>query len=123
MSDMHVLDITNGVARVVMHFPVPTGNNAVGTPWVTVVLENAGFNEDGSPATPRTKLRTIDAVEKAEIEAGTIIEFTADIPGLVEATDAGRRSLVRTVYAAVKATKATQFQDRFQFYGHTESEA
>ena len=123
MADMHVLDIVNGVARVVMHFPVPTGNNSVETPWTTALLESTGFNEDGTPATPKTVLRTITAGEKSDIETGTIAEFVTNVAGLTEGTVAGRRDLMRTVYAAFKAAKTTDFQNRFQFYGHTESEA
>lgn len=123
MSDMHILDIRNGVARVVMHFPVPTGNNPVGTPWATAVLETAGFNEDGTPATPKTSLRTIDTAERAEIEAGTIAEFTTDVAGLTTGTVASRQALIRTVYAAFKTAKTADFQARFALYGHTEDEA
>ena len=123
MSDMHVLDIINGVARVVMHFPIPTGNNAVGTPWTTALLESAGFNEDGTPAAPKTMLRTITTLEKDAIEAGTIAEFGTGVAGLVEGTVAGRQALMRTVYTTFKTAKTTEFQTRFQFYGHTESEA
>ena len=123
MSDMHVLDIVNGVARVVMHFPVPTGNNAVNVPWVTALLESTGFNEDGAPATPTSVLRTIDIAEKDEIEAGTIAEFETPVAGLTTGTVEGRRALMRDVYAAFKAQKTLDFQNRFQFYGHTESEA
>ncbi len=123
MADMHVLDIVNGVARIVMHFPVPTGNNAVGTPWVTALLESAGFNEDGTPATPTTALRTITSGEKTAIEEGTVAEFVVEVPGLTTGTVAGRQALIRTVYAAFKAARTTAFQERFQFYGHVESEA
>ncbi len=123
MSDMHVLDVVNGVARVVMHFSVPTGNNLVGTPWAIAVLETAGFQEDGTPATPKTVLRTIVAAEKTAIEAGEVVEFVTDVAGLTEGTVAGRQANLRTVYAAFKAAKTTDFQNRFNFYGHTESEA
>ena len=122
MAAMHVLDIKNGVTRVVMHFPVPTGNNAVGTPWAIALLESAGFNEDGTPATSKTRLRMIDAAEKAEIEAGTVAEFPVDIAGLTEGTLASRQALMQAVYAAVKAAKTTDFLNRFDFYGHTEEE-
>ena len=123
MADMHVLDIVNGVARVVMHFPVPTGNNAVGTPWATALLESAGFNEDRTPATPKTVLRTITAGEKNNIQAGAVAEFVTDIAGLTEGTVASRQALIRTVYTAFKAAKTTEFQNRFNLYGHTETEA
>ena len=123
MSDVHFLDIINGITHTLMHFPVPTGNNAVNTPWTTALLENMGFNEDGTPATPKTALRTITTTEKDAIEAGTIAEFPVDIPGLTEGTVASRRALVQTVYASVKTAKTTDFQNRFNLYGHTESEA
>ncbi len=123
MADMHVLDITNGVARVAMHFPVPTGNNAVGTPWVTAVLERAGFNQDGTPGTPKTVLRTIEVAEKAQIEAGTVAEFVTNVAGFTEGTIPSRQALLRTVYTALKAAKTADFLNRFNFYGHTEDEA
>ena len=123
MSDMHILEIVNGVARVVMHFPVPGGNNPVGTPWATVVLETAGVNEDGTPATPQTALRTIGAVETTAIEAGRVVEFTTEVAGLTTGNVASRRALIRTVYAAFKTAKTTDFQARFALYGHTEDEA
>ena len=123
MSDMHVLEIVNGVARVVMHFPVPTGNNPVGTLWVTAVLETAGLNEDGTPAIPTTVLRTIDAAEKTSIESGEVVEFITEVAGLTTGNAASRQALIRAVYAAFKAAKTTDFQARFALYGHVESEA
>ncbi len=121
MSDMHTLDTVNGVTRVAMHFPVPTGGNAVGTPWVTALLGSTvpttilpdGDGNDG----------TIETAEKDEIEAGTVAEFITNVAGLTEGSPTSRQALLRTVYTAFKDAKTTDFQNRFNLYGHTESEA
>lgn len=125
MADMHVLTgNADGSYRVVMHFPVPAGLNPVGTAWSAALVEDAGFNEDGTPAIPTTELRSISVAEKAEIEAGTVFEYVTNVH--VEGsgqTNAGRRAVLRASYAAAKASLTTSLQDRLKFYGHEESEA
>ena len=123
MSDMHVLTASKGRYRVVMHFPVPSGNNPIGTAWSTAIVEDSGFDNDGNPATPKTVLRTITAAEKTAIEAGTVLEHIEelDLDGVGQTTG-GRRDALRARYTAVKSAKTAELQARYKFFGHVESE-
>ena len=123
MSDMHVLDGNGSTYRVVMHFPVSGGNNSVGTAWSTALLESAGFNEDGTPATPTTALRTIDTIEKDAIEAGTVFEHVGNFR--IESggtSNAALRASLREFYGLEKTRVIAEIQTRLRYFSHMESE-
>lgn len=121
MSDMHILEADgSGRVRVVMHFPVPSGNNAVNVPWSTALVESTGFNEDGTLATPQTSLRTINAAEKASIEAGAIHEHNGMFR--VESGGVSNTELLaslREFYQQTKATETDRLATKLKYFGFT----
>lgn len=121
MSDMHVLAGDGSEFQVVMHFAVPSGNNAVSVSWADALV-NSGVGGT-TQLTEGAGAGQIDATEKAAIEAGTVFEFIVVVPGLGEGTTASRILLLQERYAAYKSAKITKLQDVFRFFGHTESEA
>lgn len=123
MADMHVLDGDGSRYRVVMHFPMPAGKNSVNVPWSTALVESAGLNEDGTPATPTTMLQSINAAEKARIEAGRVHEHSGEF--LVESggtTKLALRAALRHFYAREKTGVTAALQIKLRYFGHTESE-
>lgn len=126
MSDMHVLDGRgDGTYPVAMHFPVPSGNNAVGVPWSTTVVESAGFEEDGiTPIVRKSVLRTISQSEIDSIAAGTVFErvvvVRAESGGT---TNAQLRASLREFYAGEKVTATALLETQLKYFGHTEDQA
>ena len=132
MSDMHALGSDRNGYRVVMHFDVPAGDNAVGTSWTDAILAVKGKDDLGNTALPKTVLQdgdgivagTISAAEKAEIEAGTRHEFVDSFP--IESggtSNADLRASLREFYASEKARLTDNLQTQLKYVGHTESEA
>ncbi len=119
MADMHVLAGTGGRWRVVMHFPVPGGNNTAGVPWSDAVKNSDAGGSTSLPDGDGTG-GTISATEKTAVEAGTILEHTGDFRvesgGSVQAT-------LREFYAKEKTDITAQLQRRLRYFGATESEA
>lgn len=72
MSNIHVLSgNTNGLYTAIIHTPTPVGNNAVGVSWKTALV-NSGMAK--TVMTPGVAAGQISSAEKAQIEAGDVIE-------------------------------------------------
>lgn len=72
MSSIHVLSGNgNNLYTAVMHIPTPAGNNGAGVPWA-IALVNSGMAK--TIMTPGTAAGQISTSEKAQIDAGTVIE-------------------------------------------------
>lgn len=119
MADMHVLTGTDGRWQVVMHFPVPGGNNIAGVSWSEAVKNSGLGGSTGLPDGDGTD-GTIGATEKTAVLAGTVLEHVGDFRvesgGSVQAT-------LREFYANEKVDMAAQLQRRLRYFGATESEA
>lgn len=111
MTDVHVLRRTTpGRYQLVMHFPVPAGNNAAGVLW-SAVLVNSGLggktvlpDGDGTGG-------SISAAEKATIANGTIYEVVEE----VDLLSAGASSAQITAYAdALYTRRLTEVQAELQ---------
>lgn len=84
MADIHLLDRTAGVYRVVLHIPLPGTDNSAGIPWRTAYIRRHGLANEG--AAPSSILPdgdgaggTISAAEKAQVAAAEVIEETHDL--------------------------------------------
>lgn len=73
---MHVLLQNNGQYSIVLHHPVPVGNNSAGFPWRTVIRTSGLGGKTILPSGDGTA-GTISAAEKTNIETdGSIYEET-----------------------------------------------
>ena len=132
MADMHVLSGDGSNYRVVMHFAVPGGSNAVGVTWVAALLASLTTIDDlGNTVLPPTVLLdgdgtggTITAAEKALIEAGTLHEhsrtFRIESGGT---SNAELRAALWEFYSQEKTRLTGNLQVNLKYFGHTESEA
>ncbi len=122
MADMHILDGDGSRWRVVMHFAVPSANNAVGVNYRTALVSSGlggtTVMEEG------TGDGQITAAEKGLIESGAVhehsVQVSADGTGQ---TTGGRQALLRALYAAEEAATIARLQTQLRFFGHTESKA
>jgi len=72
MGSIHILTGgTNGVYTVAVHTTTPAGNNSVGVPWATAIV-NSGRNKTILPT--GTGAGQITSAEAAQIAAGQVIE-------------------------------------------------
>lgn len=111
MSDYHILgadNFGNGV-RVIMHFPVPAGNNEVGMAWqdIQALLWNAALSQ----------VLNIDPAEQAQLDSGELYEhehvfFSRPSEGLVEKRDA-----LDVAYAAERTTVLGELAQRLDYWG------
>lgn len=124
MSDMHVLvGDGNQAWSVVMHVAVPDATNSVGVNWRTAVV-NSGLGGATSLPDGDGTAGTISAAEKAQVEAGEVLECVAtleiDGPGV---TNPIRVATLRDNYAAHKTAVLATLQRRLKFYGYTLEES
>jgi len=114
MSKIHILEgSTNGIYGIVLHFPMPAGNNQAGFPWkdcwvnsgrnVTRLVEGTGPGE-------------ISTAEKVSVEAGDVIEFSTS---LARDSVGGASSL--TAWAdQVISDYQNKLQAEFKYFGYTQ---
>lgn len=82
-------------ASVIFHFPVPIGDNAVGTSWADAFLI-------GVDSSPTSTLHGIGA-ELTQIESGQIIEHKATVRfSSVSLTNAQRLAEIVSKYTTIK---------------------
>lgn len=120
MPSVHVLENAGGNNfRCLLHTAIPTGNNAVGTPWKTCFL--AMF----LPNTPTTLLSVgngagqITQNEANQVASGDLMEFDfvfTDDPAL---STADRNALIDAVATSVRTNKLAELQARLKYYGYT----
>ena len=101
-----------------MHFPIPTGNNPAGVTWT------AALRRLDSPA---TVLSIIEDIEKAEIEVGTVLEYTppanASPVGLFQgvARDVNLQTAFKEFYQREKARVIDKLLTESRYFGRVES--
>ena len=124
MSDMHILAGDGGRKwTVVAHISVPDANNSALVNWRTALVASGlgGITQlpdgDGTGG-------TISAAEKAQIEAGEVVETTYSFPIEGNGTDnAVIRDALRTAYTATKDRFVAELQAKLKYFGHTEEES
>lgn len=115
MSKIHVLEAAGDRQyKVIIHVPVPTGNNAVGMSWKSVLL--ASGKSGTSQLTVGTGPGQISSAENAQIVAGDVIELSTTI--LAESGGAGQASIDAMVDAAI-AENTASIASQYKYYGHT----
>lgn len=130
MSDMHVL--TGNEKRrwtVIMHFPVPDINNAVGVNYRTALVSSRTSIDpiSGLPVVALTTMvegsgpGQITTAEKATVEAGELFEHS--VPFLVESggtSPSELRDALRAEYAKQETATIERVKLELKYFGHTE---
>lgn len=118
MSALHILaGDGNNSYSVVIHVTTPVGNNTVGVPWTTCLI-NSGMAKTSLPV--GTGTGQITTAEKAQVEAGTVIEgrFTwRDNPAWDTNT---RNADLNSAVASFSAAKLQQLAAQLTYYGYTQ---
>ena len=128
MADIHVLDGDGKgeTQRFVFHFPVPTGDNSVGTPWRQAVVACQSINNTTQLPEGDGDHGTILLAEKSKIAAGEVHEFPFTLTkGKVRSGGESLADLQRTVrhyYRQQRADQTAQLATKLRFFGYTESE-
>ena len=126
MADIYVLTGNSNEWTLVMHFPVPNTNNAVGINFRTALVNSGiGKGEDGR----RTILPTgddlggtISAAEEALLDSGERFEHVTSY--IIESggtSNPQRRALVRELYASLLTSRQAEVAAQLRYFGHTES--
>ncbi len=113
MSDITVLERNmNNRWRVVMHFPVPAGNNTAGVSWRDALVASGIGGTTILPDGDGTG-GTISTADKVKIVSGALLEHVES----VRLGDGNPQSAAEELYNSRKADKATQLQARLNQYG------
>jgi hypothetical protein len=117
MALVHVLEYVDGRFRCVLHTPTPAGNNSAGIAWSTVFL--ATGRSGRTAMVEGTGPGQIDPAEKAEIQAGTLLEFEIPIEAASTMTGAQLQTLLQAQAAPLIAAQLAAWQSALKFYGAT----
>ena len=119
MSDIHVLTGRHRTWQLVMHIAVPDQNNAIGISYRSALVESGlgGTTQllDGDGTNG-----TISAAEKVLIEAGEVLECSADY--VLESGGTSNAQLLATLdefYTTRKPSILGNFQEQLRYYGFT----
>jgi hypothetical protein len=119
MAQVHVLDYTDGRYRCVIHTETPAGNNSAGFPWSTLLLVK-GYS-GRTILSEGTGPGQITPEEKAEIVAGTILEFEVNIVGSATMTGADLQALLVAEAPAIINAQKARWAQELRFYGGTKA--
>ena len=104
---------SGGDCAVILHTPMPAGNNAVGKSWKNVWLA-MGRNVTGLPI--GNGIGQISSAEASSVQAGDVIEITGTIPVDVVGQGAGAVDVFGT--ALINAALAAM-QTQLNYFGWT----
>lgn len=115
MARIHILDSPKrGKYNAVVHFTVPLGDNEVGIPWKTILLEQHPNPEP---------VAFLDEAERADIIAGNIVEIPMDVD-LEPSESSG--PVLQAALERLAAHRIEQWlkepQARYKYYGYSQGE-
>jgi hypothetical protein len=114
MSKIHSYEFdSSGVCKVILHTPMPAGNNFVGNSWKNVWIAS-GRNTTGM--TEGTGIGQISTAEKASIVAGNVIEVSGSIPNNIVIQGA---TAVNTFADSLIASMLGKLAAELNYYGWT----
>lgn len=112
MAKIHALTAdTSGDCRVVLHLPMPAGNNLVGNSWKACWL---ALGRNTTSLTEGTGLGQITTAEKAQVIAGDVIELSGSIPLAVVAAGT---AAVNAFADSLIATRLGSLAGELNYYG------
>ena len=115
MAQVHVLEYTDGRFRCVIHTATPTGNNGANIPWSTLLLAR-GYS-GRTTLIEGTGPGQITPEEKAQILAGTLLEFELKLEAAPTLTGTELQALLQAQAPAMIQTQLDQWRTELRFYG------
>lgn len=121
MAEVHVLKQNGRNLELVLHIPIPAGNNSAGVAWQTALV-NSGLVQPSVLKAGDGSGGTIDSTEVAALANGSLFErvvsydMGADFDGL---NGTQKNSRVDGVFAAVQTDLQGRLQDRLKYCGYT----
>lgn len=113
MANVHVLTIDGNEVSVVMHFAVPSANNAAGVNWRTIAARVFGATTlpdgDGTAG-------TISAAEKTSVQSGALVE-QAQVFKIGTSSPTGAQ--IDAAFSSAQTAWVADFQNRYARYGTT----
>jgi hypothetical protein len=117
MSQVHVLEYSEGRFRIIIHTATPSGNNGAGFAWSELLLQR-GYS-GRTVMTMGTGPGQISAEEKIEIVAGTLLEFELRLEAAPTITGAQLQTLLQNQAPGLISTQMAQWQQELRFWGAT----
>ena len=113
-----VLDTSqlNNSSRVVVHSDTPGGNNAVGTPWTTALIEYKG-----TPVASVVPASVMPVGRQTALDAGTKYEWVFTAEYNANLTPTQKQTEIEAQISARQAQEQTRLQNLLRFWGHTGS--
>lgn len=116
MSDFHIREAANNLksAKAVFHIPIPTGNNAVGKAWRTVLVEHLGGADAITSGLP-----DIPAADLTSMKAGELYEYVVTIGfTTIHLTNAQRLAEIQAKYSSSVTAVIDRIQTTLNYYGY-----
>lgn len=117
MAQVHVLEHSEGRFRILIHTATPAGNNSAGFAWSVLLLQR-GYS-GRTAMTEGTGPGQITPEEKAEIVAGTLLEFELRLEADPALTGAELQTLLQAQAPGLIAAQLAQWQQELRFWGAT----
>ncbi|MBU2118642.1 MAG: hypothetical protein KJ954_13730 [Alphaproteobacteria bacterium] len=115
MAKIHILEADHeGNYRMVIHSPIPTGNNFIGLSWKIVGLASGMLGS--TILTEGTGIGQITTAEKAQINSGDLKETVVTVKA--ESGGGTIASINAMVYSAISDDRA-KLQRQLKYYGFT----
>ena len=121
MAEVHVLKQNGHNLELVLHIPIPGGNNSAGVSWQTALV-NSGLVQPSILKDGDGTGGTIDATEKAALASGALFErvlsydMGTDFDGL---NGAQKNAKIDGIYAAQLTDLQGRLQERLKYCGYT----
>jgi hypothetical protein len=115
MAQVHVLEYSDGRFRIILHTATPTGNNGAGFSWSSLLLMK-GYS-GRTVMTEGTGPGQISPEEKAQILAGTLLEFELRLEAAPTITGAQLQTLLQNQAPDLITAQMQQWQQELRFWG------
>lgn len=113
MSNYHILNVSNdgNLVNVVMHFPVPDTNNAVGLNHRTVVQQVFGVQTSSVPF--------ISGAEQTQLTAGELIEHSVQFYTRPGEDTAGKVAGIESLFVDEQARVLAELAYQLSYFGYS----
>lgn len=120
MAKIHVLESNvDGSFRVVLHTPVPAGNNSAGKSWKDSLLNSGRSGSTILPEGPGPG--QITTAEKADVEAGDVIEIIDTLKVDPRISGAPLVALVEQLADEAIAEYFARLARELKYFGYTQN--
>src|ERR1043166_6144152 len=117
MAQVHVLDYRDGRFHCIIHTPIPAGTNGAGMAWGTLLL--AQGRSGRTVMVEGTGPGQITPAEKAQILAGTLLEFELYLEADPAITGAQLQTLLQAQATRLITAQLAQWQQELRLFGAT----